>query len=131
MRSREFLHLIRHSREVFERLQNLWYISTDSCTNTYIWGYFGLIKTWMYSLTASLSNIKTLVKHKISFVFRYELLMSFWTSKWFESFRRKIPEWETVQHYSAKNKITIIFKNMENCFSSWKQQYFEMDSRCR
>ena len=32
-RSREFLKLIIHDCELFERLQNLWYRSTHSCTN--------------------------------------------------------------------------------------------------
>ena len=58
----EFLKLIIHDLEFFERLQNLWYRSTHSCTNILIWGYFGL-KNWTLSLAVSLSDIKILIKH--------------------------------------------------------------------
>ena len=77
-----FFNLIIHSREFFERLQNLWYRSTHSCTNIWIWRYFGL-KNWTLSLAVPFSDVKTLKKHLF-------LLFFFMNCQWvFECARKQ------------------------------------------
>ena len=77
-----FFNLIIHPREFFERLQNLWYRSTHSCTNIWIWGYFGL-KNWTLCLAVPFSDVKTLKKHLF-------LLFFFMNCQWvFECARKQ------------------------------------------
>ena len=101
----EFLNLIIHDCEFLERLENLWYRSTHSCTNIkflWVWGYFGL-KNWMLSLAVSLSHIKTLIKHT------FLLFFSFWIIN--EILKYWVTSLKTLPNTALKQSIILLSWN--------------------
>ena len=75
-RIQEFLHLIIHDYEFFERLQNHWYRSTYISVALIfrLWGYFGLNK----KLDVKFSRVFIRYRHSLN-IKRIVFLLSFWS----------------------------------------------------
>ena len=90
-RSREFLLLVIHDYEFFERLYNLWYTCVDQLILALIflfWGYFGLKKLDV-KFSCVFFRYKDIHKTFISFVFSLWIISKFLNTIYYFLFRRK------------------------------------------